>query len=119
MVSSKTQSAVECVIGELANMKYTFTGEDVYKRMHNKHIRRGQDYSGCTETPQQVSVEVRKMFNSQNKIFTGYGSTIVPYPSGPVLYFALPHHAKVHIRKIVQAMAQVTGSSGHSLPQQP
>ena len=113
MSSQQTKEAVECAVTELVNLKRAFTGEDVFKRISNTRIRRKQDISNCTATAGEVSIETRKMFNSQNKAFSGYGSTIVPYPNGPVLYFALPYHAKLHVRKIVQSMAQLVGSSAH------
>lgn len=98
---------VENVVQELVNLRKSFTGEDVYKRIHNKYIRnrpaRYQDL--CSASPRNVSDAVRKMFNTKHKYFGAYGSTIVPHNSGPVVYFPLPHHAKVKVSRIEKLLA--------------
>jgi hypothetical protein len=104
MCSATDFSAIETVVGELVSMRRTFTGQDVYNRIHNKHVRRSVDLSGFQESARGVSAEVRKMFNGKNPVFNGYGSTLVPHDKGPVLYFALPHHAKLKANKIADAL---------------
>jgi hypothetical protein len=104
MCSPLTMQGIVTVIEEMIKQRLCFTGEDVFKRMHNKHIKRQDDFSVCTESPQEISKEVRQLFNSQNPVFQGYGSTIVPHGKGPVLYFALPYHAKRYASKIVNLL---------------
>jgi hypothetical protein len=107
MCSPQDFSVIETVVGELVGMRRTFTGEDVYNRIHNKHIRRAVKLDGVQESARGVSMEVRKMFNSRHSAFAGYGSTLVPHDHGPVLYFALPHHAKSKANKIAATLSPV------------
>jgi hypothetical protein len=104
MCSAQDFNAIETVVGELVSMRRTFTGEDVYNRIHNKHIRRPMKFDGFQESARGVSKEVRQMFNGRHTAFAGYGSTLVPHDNGPVLYFALPHHAKSKARKIAKML---------------
>jgi len=106
-MSPSNQSIVENVVKEMVSLRQCFTGEDVYKRIHNKHIRnRPAKYSDlCTADAHRVSTAVRKMFNSNDAAFTEYGSTIVPKDGGPVVYFPLPHHAKVKVSRITDLLA--------------
>lgn len=97
-----TEEATEKVVHELTSMRRSFTGEDVHNRIHNKHIRRDDDFSACTSSAGTISVCTRKMFNQGHPVFSNYGSTIVP--DGPVLYFPLPYHAKVRAKKIKEVM---------------
>lgn len=94
MCSQSDLTAIEVVVDELTQMHKTFTGEDVYKRIHNKRVRRKEDLSGFQENARGVSREVRKMFNGRHSLFASYGSTLVQHNNGPVLYFPLPFHAK-------------------------
>lgn len=103
-LSTNTQEAVKLVVGELVRMRRTFTGEDVHTRIHNKRVRRGQDLSGCTEGPRDVSMFTRQLFNGKDAVFTNYGSTLVPHQTGPVVYFALPFHAKRKMTKILDSL---------------
>ena len=96
---------IASVVGELVRMRRSFTGEDVYNRIHNKYIRRDEDYRGCSADAKQVSRSVRMMFNGKEDVFAEYGSTIVPDNTGPVVYFPLPHHAKVKVNKIKHLLA--------------
>jgi hypothetical protein len=105
MCSPQDFSAIEVVVGELTRMRRTFTAEDVYKRIHNKHIRRDEDLSGFQESARGVSKEVRQMFNGRHPVFSDYGSTLVQHSKGPILYFALPHHAKIKANKIAQVLS--------------
>jgi hypothetical protein len=105
MCSQTTEEAIKTVVGELVVMRRSFTGRDVYERMHNKHIRRDEDFSGCTEGPAEISKDVRRMFNGSHTLFQGYGSTIVPHDNGPVMYFPLPYHAKVKVSKILSNLS--------------
>jgi hypothetical protein len=100
MCAPQTMAAIETVVGELTRMRRSFTGRDVHNRMHSKYVRRDEDFSGCTEGPREISRDVRKLFNDKHPAFKGYGSAIVYHDNGPVLFFALPHHAKVQARKI-------------------
>ena len=100
MCSPQDFSAIEVVVGELTRMRKTFTAENVYKRIHNKHVRRDEDLTGFQESASGVSKEIRQMFNSRHAIFADYGSTLVQHTKGPILYFALPHHAKTKATKI-------------------
>ncbi len=100
MCSPQDFSAIEVVVGELTRMRKTFTAEDVHKRIHSKYVRRDEDLSGFQESARGVSKEVRQMFNGRHSIFVNYGSTLVPHTKGPILYFALPHHAKIKANKI-------------------
>ena len=104
MCAPQDFSAIETAVDELVHLHKTFTGEDVHKRIHNKHIRRNVDLSGCPESPKGVSREVRKMFNARHPSFATYGSTLVPHNKGPVLYFSLPHHAKAQADKIAKKL---------------
>jgi hypothetical protein len=104
MCSQNDFNVIETVVGEMVRMRMTFTGEDVYKRVHNKHVRRTEDFSGFQESPKGVSREVRKMFNGRHPAFASYGSTLVQHNKGPVLYFALPHHAKIKANKIANVL---------------
>jgi hypothetical protein len=105
MCSQSTMHAIETVIGELTAMRRSFTGRDVYERIHNKHVRRDEDFSGCTEGPGEVSKDVRRLFNGSHTLFSSYGSTIVPHDNGPVMYFPLPYHAKVKVSKILSNLS--------------
>jgi hypothetical protein len=105
MCSQNDFQVIETVVGEMIRMRQTFTGEDVFKRIHNKHVRRAQKFSGFQESAQGVSQEVRKMFNARHPLFASYGSTLVQHDSGPVLYFALPHHAKIKANRIAQKLS--------------
>jgi hypothetical protein len=104
MCTQLTAQAIETVVGEMAQQRLSFTGQDVHARIHNTHIKRAQDFSVCAESPKEISNEVRKMFNGSAQCFRGYGSTIVE--GGPVLYFALPHHALHAAKKIMLSMAR-------------
>ena len=103
MCSGLCTQAIETAVGELVKQRKCFTGEDVFKRIHNKQIHRDTDFSGVLETAPEISHEVRKLFNTQSNVFYGYGSTIVPN-HGPVMYFALPFHAKIAVQKIANAV---------------
>jgi len=105
MCSPQDFSAIEVVIGELTRMRRTFTAEDVYKRIHNKHVRRDEDLTGFSESTRGVSREVRQMFNGRHPVFASYGSTLVQHTKGPILYFALPHHAKIKANKIASLLS--------------
>jgi len=118
MCSSLTLQAIETVVGELIKQRKCFTGEEVFKRIHNKNVKRDTDFSGVTETPQEISKEVRQMFNSQSHIFEGYGSTIVPN-HGPVLYFALPFHAKIAAQAIANKITATQNPMSPVFAQQP
>jgi len=100
MCAPQTMTAIETVIGELTRMRRSFTGRDVHTRMHSKFVRRDEDFSGCAEPAREISRDVRKLFNAKHPAFKDYGSAIVYHDNGPVLFFALPHHAKVKARKI-------------------
>jgi hypothetical protein len=104
LLSQDTRTAVKAVIEELVRMRRTFTGKDVYDRMHNKHIRRDQKYDQCVGTEKEVSTYVRMLFNGADTCFMAYGSSLVPHPKGPVLYFALPYHAKIKATRIVDTL---------------
>jgi hypothetical protein len=104
MCSQSDFSVIELVVTELTKMHRTFTGEDVYKRIHNKHIHRKTDISNFQESAKEVSREVRKMFNGRHATFALYGSTLVPHNNGPVLYFPLPHFAKVKSTNIAKML---------------
>jgi len=105
MCSKTTMSAIETVVSELVRMRHTFTGHDVHARIHNKHVRRTNPLPDCPESPHEISQDVRKMFNTKHPAFAEYGSAIVQHDNGPVLYFALPHHAKIKARKIAAQLA--------------
>ena len=96
------QEATEKVIQELTSRRRSFTGEDVYHRMHNKFVRRSDDLSACANLPTSISKYARMLFNQGYAVFDGYGSTIVP--NGPVLYFPLPFYAKKKAQKIKAAL---------------
>ena len=100
MCSQNDFTVIETAVGELVRMRKTFTGEDVHKRIHNKHVRRTANFSGFQESARGVSREVRKMFNGRHSLFAAYGSALVQHDKGPVIYFALPHHAKIKATKI-------------------
>jgi len=97
--------AIEVVVGELTRMRKTFTAEDVYKRIHNKHVRRFEDLSGFQESTKGVSKEVRQMFNGRHPLFASYGSALVQHNHGPILYFALPAHAKTTASRIAATLS--------------
>lgn len=103
-LSTNTQEAVKLVVGELVRMRRTFTGEDVHTRIHNKRVRRGQDLSGCTEGARDVSTFTRQLFNGKDAVFANYGSTLVAHQNGPVVYFALPFHAKKKAGRILDSL---------------
>jgi len=105
MCSPQDFSTIETVVSELIRMRKTFTAEDVYNRIHSKYVRRPEDLSGFTESAKGVSIEVRKMFNGRHPLFANYGSTLVQHNSGPILYFALPHHAKLKANKIAKRLS--------------
>lgn len=105
MCSPQDFSTIEVVVGELVHMRRTFTAEDVYKRIHNKRIRRQEDLSGFQESSKGVSKEVRQMFNGRHPLFANYGSTLVPHNAGPILYFALPYHAKITANRIANLLS--------------
>lgn len=104
MCSAQTMDAIETVVGELTRMRKSFTGKDVYDRMHSKYVRRSQDFSACPEGPSEISRDVRRLFNSKHPVFKDYGSALVYHDDGPVLFFALPYHAKIKARKIEQKL---------------
>ena len=108
MCTQNDFQVIETVVGELVRMRRTFTGQDVYNRIHNKNVKRSADLSGFQESAAGVSVQVRRMFNSKNPVFTNYGSTLVPHDKGPVLYFALPHHAKLKANRIASTLSTPT-----------
>ena len=103
-LSHDTRDAAQVVVKELVRMRKTFTGKDVYTRMHNKHIRRATEFSTLVGTEKEVSVYVRSLFNGSSPCFMAYGSSLVPHPKGPALYFALPHHAKIKATRIVDTL---------------
>lgn len=90
---------IGAALDELTNLRKSFTGRDVYERIHNKHVRgRTLDFAAFQGTQRQVSDYVRFLFNQQDKALVGYGSTVVP--GGPIMYFPLPYHAKLHAERI-------------------
>lgn len=105
MCSPQDFDVIKIVVGELVSMRRTFTGEDVYNRIHNKHVRHSMQITGFQESARGVSKEVRQLFNSRHDVFRGYGSTLVPHDNGPVLYFALPHHAKLKAKRIASDLS--------------
>lgn len=110
MCDAGTQEAVTTVVKELIKQRVSFTGYDVYTRMHNKLIRRGVDYTNNQEPPKSISTFVRQLFNSGDPAFTGYGSTIIPGINGrmgPVMYFALPFSAKIRAKAIEADMNKI------------
>lgn len=119
MCSSATLNAVELVLGELVKQRRSFTGQDVYQRIYQKGItRKAKDVDVIEQARQEnesqttVSREVRNMFNSKNALLTNYGSYPIPHPSGPVMYFPLPSHAKRATEKILKKMATTQLQSG-------
>jgi len=104
MCSPAMLATIVLAVEELVHMRHTFTGKDVFDRIHNKHIRRAGPIFVGSESPKEISNDVRKLFNTQDPVFTDYGSTIVP-DHGPVLYFALPHHAKLNASRIAAVIA--------------
>ena len=100
MCSPQDYSAIEVVVGELVRMRKMFTAEDVYKRIHNKYVRRDEDLSGFQESARGVSKEVRKMFNGRHSLFVNYSSALVPHDNGPILYSPLSYHARLKAEKI-------------------
>ena len=98
LTQKMAETTISLVVGELVRMRKSFTGRDVFDRIHNKNIRRLGKLPNCTLTAGEVSRHVRKLFNSHQD-FNAYGSALAD-SSGPVVYFALPHHAKAKISKI-------------------
>jgi hypothetical protein len=124
MCSPVTLSAVEIVIGEMVRQRRSFTGQDVYQRIYQKGITRKTKDADAVEQARQenenqgtVSREVRNMFNGKSALFTNYGSYPIPHPTGPVMYFPLPAHAKRATEKILKKMSSMQLQS--SLPPSP
>lgn len=106
MCAPKTMEAIETAVAELTRMRRSFTGQDVHQRIHNRKIRRpgNPDFSSCQERPQEISLEVRLLFNRRHSLFRDYGSANVYHPNGPILYFPLPYHAKRRINNIISKL---------------
>lgn len=96
---------VRTVVKELVEKRRSFTGRDIYERMRNRRVRRNTPLSVPSAFGQQeVSVIVRKLFNSGNDAFQRYGSCLTNGHNGPILYFPLPAHAKKKVEIIMGAL---------------
>lgn len=93
---------VRTVVKELVERRRSFTGKDVFERINNRRVRRSAPLAiplqGFHE--REVSIIVRKLFNSGDATFERYGSCLVRGSNGPILYFPLPAHAKRRIERI-------------------
>lgn len=95
---------VRVVVAELVKMRKSFTGKEVYLRMHNTRVHRDQSLSSAL-TEKGVSIRVRELFNRGDPTFAAYGSTLTNSSAGPILYFPLPAYAKRRIDAIVHVLA--------------
>jgi hypothetical protein len=99
---------VQTVVKELVEKRRSFTGRDVYERMYNRRVRRATLLNAPSSLGQrEVSVIVRKLFNSGNDAFQRYGSCLTNGHNGPILYFPLPAHAKRKVEMITGALVPV------------
>lgn len=101
---------VQTVVQELVEKRRSFTGRDVYERMHNRRVRRTAPLSPPSPSvlgQREVSVIVRRLFNSGHASFQRYGSCLTNGSNGPILYFPLPAHAKRKMEIITGALVPV------------
>lgn len=111
---------VQTVVKELVEKRRSFTGRDVYERMHNRRVRRDTPLNAPSSLGQrEVSIIVRKLFNSGNNAFQRYGSCLTNGHNGPILYFPLPAHAKRKVEIITGALVPVHLVSQPSQSAQP
>jgi len=109
MLTDIDKTIIKAAIKELIGLRKSFTGYDLYRRIHNRKVRgRTLDFTACGASELEVSKYARDCFNYLAPVFKQYGATIIPPGPGadntPVLYFPLPYHAKHNVQKVWDSM---------------
>jgi len=88
---------VQRILSSLIDDRMSFTGREVALR-----------YAEICGSTDHVSTLVRELYNRNMHPFdkAKYGSTIVPHPRRPLLYFALPTWAIVEIDLITKFLEE-------------